>query len=107
MIFGVGGARLQAPAGSAIIGSMANLNIRNVPETVHKRLRLRAARKGRSMESEARAILSEAVQGETGRPFDPASLQDFVLGLFNGKPPRLSEQLVRQRRREARKEERS
>ncbi len=83
---------------------MANLNIRNVPETVHKRLRLRAARKGRSMESEARAILADAVQGETGKPFDPASLQDFVLGLFKGKPPRLADQLARERRREARKE---
>ena len=85
---------------------MANLNIRNVPESVRKGLRLRAARKGRSMEAEARTILAGVVRGETGRPFDPASLQDFICGWFKGKPPRLTDELIRQRRREARKEER-
>jgi plasmid stability protein len=84
---------------------MANLNIRNVPESVRRRLRLRAARKGRSMEAEARTILAEAVRGETGKPFDPASLQDFVSRLFKGEPPRLTDELIRERRREARKEE--
>jgi hypothetical protein len=56
------------------------------------------------MESEVRAILAEAVESETGKPFDPASLQDFVLGLFKGKAPRLADELARERRREARKE---
>ena len=83
---------------------MASLHIRNVAESVRLRLRLRAARKGRSMEAEARAILGEAVRGETGKPFDPASLQDFISGLFKGKPPRLTDALIRERRREARKE---
>ncbi len=85
---------------------MASLNIRKVPESVRMRLRLRAARKGRSMEAEARAILAEAVRRETGKPFDPASLQEFVLGLFKGKPPRLTDGLIRERRREARQEKR-
>ncbi len=85
---------------------MASLNIRKVPESVRMRLRLRAARKGRSMEAEARAILAEAVGGETGKPFDPAPLQEFVLGLFKGKPSRLADGLIRERRREARKEKR-
>jgi len=85
---------------------MASLNIRNVPESVRRRLRLRAARKGRSMEAEARAILAEAVRGETGEPLDPASLQDFISGLFKGSPPRLTDELIRERRREARKESR-
>ena len=40
---------------------MAALNIRNLDETVKRRLQLRAARHGRSMEAEARAILTEAV----------------------------------------------
>lgn len=83
---------------------MANLNIRNLPEPVHAGLRLRAARKGRSMEAEARTILAEAVRAETGRAFDPKSLQEFVSGLFKGKPPRLTDELIRERRREARKE---
>ena len=36
---------------------MATLTIRSLPDAVHRRLRLRAAEKGRSMEAEARAIL--------------------------------------------------
>jgi plasmid stability protein len=39
---------------------MATLNIRNLPDEVHRRLRIRAAEHGRSMEAEARAILTEA-----------------------------------------------
>ena len=39
---------------------MSTLSIRNLPKDVHRELRLRAARNGRSMEAEARAILSEA-----------------------------------------------
>ena len=85
---------------------MASLNIRNLPESVRRRLRLRAARKGRSMEAEARTILEEAVRGETGKALDPTSLQDLVSGLFKGSPPRLTDELMRERRREARKESR-
>jgi len=83
---------------------MASLHIRNVPESVRRGLRLRAARKGRSMEAEVRAILAESVKGETGQVFDPAALQGFIRGLFRGKPPRLTDELIRERRREARKE---
>ncbi len=83
---------------------MANLNIRNVPEPVRRGLRLRAARKGLSMEAEARAILAEAVQRENGEPFDPESLQGFILGLFKGKPPRLTDELIKERRREVQRE---
>jgi plasmid stability protein len=83
---------------------MANLNIRNVPESTRKRLRLRAARKGRSMEAEVRTILAKAVRGETGKPFDPESLQNFIAGLFKGETPRLTDELIRERRREARQE---
>ncbi|MXX86421.1 MAG: plasmid stabilization protein [Acidobacteria bacterium] len=36
---------------------MASLSIRNLDETTKKRLRVRAAENGRSMEEEARAIL--------------------------------------------------
>jgi plasmid stability protein len=85
---------------------MANLNIRNVPESTHRRLRLRAARKGRSMEAEARTILEKAVRGESGKPFDPESLQNFIAGLFQGERPRLTYELLRERRREARQERR-
>jgi plasmid stability protein len=37
---------------------MATLNIRRLPDEVHARLRLHAARAGRSMEAEARAIVA-------------------------------------------------
>jgi antitoxin FitA len=47
---------------------MATLTIRNVDAAVKERLRVRAARHGRSMEAEARTILSEAVAAER----DPA-----------------------------------
>ena len=40
---------------------MAALSIRNLDDDVKERLRMRAASHGRSMESEIRAILAEAV----------------------------------------------
>lgn len=40
---------------------MADLSIRNLDDSVRERLRTRAASHGRSMESEVRAILTEAV----------------------------------------------
>ncbi len=40
---------------------MATLTIRNVPDDVHKGLRLRAAENGRSVEEEIRRILAEQV----------------------------------------------
>jgi plasmid stability protein len=43
---------------------MATLTIRNVDATIKERLRLRAARHGRSMEAEARTIIREAVASE-------------------------------------------
>jgi antitoxin FitA len=46
---------------------MATLTIRNVDAGVKERLRVRAARHGRSMEAEARAILSETVAGDRDR----------------------------------------
>ena len=45
---------------------MASITVRNLDEGVKKRLRLRAADNGRSMEEEARIILREAVEPETG-----------------------------------------
>jgi plasmid stability protein len=47
---------------------MATLMIRNVDAVVKERLRLRAARHGRSMEAEARTILSEAVANDRDQP---------------------------------------
>ena len=43
---------------------MAILTVRNVPDDVHRALRLRAAQHGRSTESEVREILANAVKPE-------------------------------------------
>jgi plasmid stability protein len=49
-------------AGARYTDSMATLTIRNVDETVKRRLQVRAALNGRSMEAEAREVLSAAVE---------------------------------------------
>jgi len=41
---------------------MATLTVRNVPDAVHRALRLRAAEHGRSTEAEVRAILAGVVE---------------------------------------------
>lgn len=41
---------------------MAMLTVRNLPEEVHRALRVRAAAHGRSTEAEVRAILEEAMK---------------------------------------------
>jgi plasmid stability protein len=43
---------------------MAMLTVRNLPEEVHRALRVRAAQHGRSTEAEVRVILEEAVKPE-------------------------------------------
>ena len=47
---------------------MATLTIRNVDAAVKERLRVRAARHGRSMEAEVRSILDAAVAAERDQP---------------------------------------
>lgn len=48
--------------------AMATLTIRNLPDKVRDELRVRAARKGRSMEAEARHVIAEAMG--KGEPTD-------------------------------------
>lgn len=57
---------------------MAAVSVRNLDEYVKERLRVRAARHGRSMESEIRAILEEAVH----EPDDPRDLFQTLLDRF-------------------------
>ena len=47
---------------------MATLTIRNVDPEVQKRLRVRAAQNGRSMEAELRQIIKDAVAGGSETP---------------------------------------
>lgn len=43
---------------------MANLNVRNLPDEVHRAIRIQAAQHGRSTEAEIRLILERAVRPE-------------------------------------------
>ncbi len=44
---------------------MAALTVRNLPAAIHRALKLRAARHGRSTEAEVRTILEDAVRPRT------------------------------------------
>ena len=80
---------------------MAVLTIRNLPDEVRDRLRLRAAKAGRSMEAEVRAILTKAGFEEPGRESSQA-LQIWVDRLYQGKKPSgVVDELIGERRREA------
>ncbi len=69
---------------------MPMLTVRNIPEEVHRALRVRAAQRGRSMEAEVREILGSALSPEgrvklgslladTGRQ---AKLKDEAFAVF-------------------------
>ncbi len=57
---------------------MAAMSIRNLDDRVLERLRVRAARHGRSMEAEVRAILVDAVR----EPADELGLADAIMQRF-------------------------
>lgn len=83
---------------------MAILNVRNLREKVQQRLRLRAARAGRSMEAEARESLTAAVQDRRGSA-GPRELQSFVDKLYGDRrPTNVVDALIEERRREGRDE---
>ena len=76
---------------------MAVLTVRNLPDEVHRALRVRAALHGRSTEAEVRALLEEAVKPQgrlklgswlaaTGRKM---KLSDAELALINHRDPSL------------------
>jgi len=56
---------------------MAQLIVRNLPDDVVRRLKVRAARHGRSAEAEHRRILEEALRPSTG----PRTLKDALLAI--------------------------
>ena len=45
---------------------MTSLTVRNLPESTHRALKLRAAQNGRSTEAEIRSILESAVRPQLG-----------------------------------------
>jgi hypothetical protein len=84
---------------------MAILNIRNLPDHVHRKLRVRAASAGRSMEAEARWILEQVCSGVDIPEQDSRSLPEWVSDLYGGHPPLgVVEGLLAQRREEAHRE---
>lgn len=86
---------------------MAVLTIRNLPDEVRDRLRLRAAQSGRSMEAEVREILTRASL-EPQEKTDPNELQGWVDHLYASRKPRnVVDDLIRDRRREATDEQRN
>lgn len=66
--------RIETAAGivfdacDAYIAGMATLTIRNFDDEAHRRLRIRAAENGRSMEEEARRILQETIASREDAP---------------------------------------
>ena len=79
---------------------MATLTIRNLPEDVRDKLRIRAAHAGRSMEAEARAILARALVPEKSRTA-AGELQQLVADLYAGSPPpNAVDNFIRDKRRE-------
>lgn len=83
---------------------MAVLNIRNLPEEVHAQLRIRAAMAGRSMEAEARHILTVTVM-EDETVISAESLQQWVDALYaDRKPTNVVDELIAERRLEAQNE---
>ena len=71
---------------------MASITIRNLDDDVKRRLRVRAAEHGHSMEQEARDILRAAVaQPETGEDVVRRARARFDAG----EPPRTGEELYR------------
>jgi antitoxin FitA len=63
---------------------MAMLTVRNLPDEVHRALRVRAAQHGHSTEAEVREILASAVKPETRvRVGDALAALGRTLGLTN------------------------
>lgn len=63
---------------------MAMLTVRNLPDDVHRALRMRAAQHGRSTEAEVRDILATAVKPETRvRLGDALAALSRTIGLTN------------------------
>jgi antitoxin FitA len=84
---------------------MFTLHIRGLLEDVHAKLRVRAAKAGRSMEAEARMIIADAVREQPPKPGDLESLRAFMLRLYDGElPTGVVDDVIDERRREARRE---
>ena len=86
---------------------MATLTIRNLPDEVRDRLRMAAAERGRSMEAEARAALTERFGLAAGPEIDIEAVTQQVQAAFapyRARQGSAVEALIAERRLEAWKE---
>lgn len=86
---------------------MANLTIRNLPDDVRDALRVRAARRGRSMEAEVRQVLIESAAPEVRPAKGPTEEQRAAMRALQARvramiPPGVSlvDELIAERRAE-------
>lgn len=77
---------------------MANLHVRNIPDEIVRKLKLRAARHGRSTEAEHREILKQAVVNEQADSFEELAAR--LRKLTEGRALTPSEDLIREGRDE-------
>ena len=77
---------------------MGALSVRNLDDELIGRLKRRAARHGRSAESEARAILRDVLSGEAEPGFDALAAE--LRAITRGRHHTPAEELVRESRSE-------
>ena len=83
---------------------MAQVTVRGLPAEVKTRLRVRASQAGRSMEAELRLILEQAVEIRDNR-HSLEGLRDWFRKHYKGTRRRsLVDELIAERRREAKRE---
>ena len=89
--------------------NMPDILIRNVPKTLHRDLKARAARAGRSLNEEALTALRRGLgaAGKGGvRPGAGERLQAIVRDMYGGRlPTGVVDDLIAERRQEAAREE--
>ena len=83
-------------ASTAIIDGMANITIRNLEETTKRKLKIRAAMNGRSMEQEAREILKSALSHAPRKQVNLAErIRDIFAPLGGAELERLPREPIR------------
>jgi plasmid stability protein len=88
---------------------MATLTVRNLPDDVRDKLRVRAARNGRSMEAEARQVIAEAMGASESTDLQAewkASIREAQEAFAPYRNPKVSavDELIAERRLEASRE---
>lgn len=88
---------------------MPDILIRNVPKSLHRELKARAARGGHSMSEEALGAVRRGLDKSFGsgpRPGAAERLQSVVRDMYGGSLPKgVVDDLIAERRREAAREE--